>query len=108
MKTLEEKLAGGFSLGRLLDGCLDFAVDQDLPIVGISAEPGSEVDDCSDRPIVEPALKSDPAKGRVAVRDAHSESELVTCPSPFPYQLGNLIAHLRGPLTCPDVGLGTA
>src|SRR5262249_4957880 len=107
MKALEDQLAGSLGLDRLLNGCLNLAIDQDLPVMSVGTEPGSEVDHCSDRSVVETALEPDPAKGRVTMRDSHPEPELVTCPSPFPGEFSNLVAHVHPHFDGPYAGVRT-
>src|SRR5215210_242832 len=51
--------------------------DQDLPRLGVRAQPGGEIRDAADRRVVVPAVEADPAQGGVPLRDADAEGELV-------------------------------
>ena len=56
--------------------------DEDLPRVGVSAQAGGEVGDTADRGVVVAPLETDPAQGRVALRDPDAEREVVTLAGP--------------------------
>ena len=83
VEPLERELAGGLGAGRVLDGGLHLAVDEDLPVLGVGAQARREIDHRADRRIVEPALEADAAERGIAVGDAHAETELVTGLAPF-------------------------
>ena len=83
MKTLERKLTGGLGGHRRFDGGLDLAVDQDLPVLGIRAQPSREIDHRADGAVVEPALEADAPERGISMRDADAEAELMALLAPL-------------------------
>ena len=76
-QALQRHLADLFELCVLFDRDCDTATDQYLPVLGLAAEASGEIGDRTNRGVVHALGKADLAQGRIALRDANAEPQIV-------------------------------
>ena len=83
-----------------LDRTSDAAADQDLPILGLSTKPGGEVAYRADRGVVGAFGKADLTQGRIALRDASSETKFAAIATPSRNQCARRPIELKSGSSC--------
>src|SRR5215471_13065001 len=68
VEALERQFSDRLGHRQIFDRGPHLAVDEDLTIGSLPAKAGSKIDHHSDRRVVEPALKANPAERGIAVR----------------------------------------
>src|SRR5262245_29798592 len=81
-QALEAQRAHLLSLDQVLEGRGHAGGDEDFPALGLAAEPGGEVGDGADRPVVPASLEADGTDGRVAFGDPDAQREVVPSLAP--------------------------
>src|SRR5919106_6040793 len=93
MDALQRERRHRCRVDQVLDGDVHALRDQDLPGLGLAAEASGDVRHGADGAIVPPAFEADGADGRVPLRDADAEPQLVTEPAPLLRHRAHLGSH---------------
>jgi hypothetical protein len=94
VESFEREFAHRLGIGHRFDRRPDLGIDENLSIARFPAEPGSEIDDGTDRRIIVSPFETDPAERRISVRNADPEAELVAELAPFELEGGDTVTHL--------------
>src|SRR5437762_14031676 len=92
-QALQCDLADLLQLRVIFDRNSDTATDQYLPVLGLVAQPRREIADRADGGVVHALGEPDLSQGRVALRDANAEAEVMAVPTPGLEHLLRRLAH---------------
>src|SRR6266568_5896046 len=95
-EALERQRIQLLRVDHALDSGRHASRDEDLPSLGLSAQPRREVRDRTDRAVVHAAFQADGADGGVALRDADTEREVPAAFSPPRGEAGGAVPHGDG------------
>src|SRR4029450_9982583 len=80
----------------VLHGSQNLLAHQDLPWLGFIAQPRSQIWNRANGGVVASPFEPDDSQGRIALRGAEAETELVAEPPPFLCQGLHTFPHLNG------------
>ena len=75
MQTFERQVASGLNRCSVPERRANFAVDKNMPVACLAAEPSSKIDHRPNRAVVTAPLEADRPERRVSVGDADAEAE---------------------------------
>ena len=108
-QPLQREIADLFEPHDVFNRGGDPAADEDLPVLGLAAQPRRQIAHRADRRVVDPLGKADLAQCRVAARDPDPEADLAPLPPPLACSsaIASRIAIAIAPRARPASGTGT-
>ena len=83
MQALEHEFAYRLCRGSVVDRRAHLAIDQNLAVARLRAQPGREIDHRPNRAVLAAALETDRTERRISVCDANPKTKLVAFPPPL-------------------------
>src|SRR5262245_3343475 len=106
MKAFKVQLARRFADGLVFDRHLILAIDENLTVGRLGAQASRQVYHRPNCCVVEAPFKTDPPQRGVALRDAHTEPQIIVVLAPFAGQLAYAGTHLDGHADGAQRGIG--
>ena len=95
MQTFERQVASGLERCTVPERRANFAIDKNMPVACLAAEPSSKIDHRPNRAVVTAPLEADRPERRESVGDAYAEAERVAGGAPADSEYRQPYSHRR-------------